>query len=229
MKTSALRSFMRVSVFLFVLALTTSNTWAQIHVNVNQDTFVLSDEAPGHLITMLVNAGYGDLNLYQTLVTIKNNASPSVAGLLTPAFMNALQICPPSSEIFTTLLKDTLAHGISVSISTDGSARYDGIEASTYVGSYPTLQCTIAGVGNASFVHSTDSQLPLNATVVDGPLVGMTTTYKAFCVAWGPLAAPAANAVPTLSECGLILFALLTVASAAFYLRRRQTLQASLP
>jgi len=219
MKTFAVKSFVRGFVLLFVLSLTASGAWAQ-KINVNQDTFVLSNEANGYFITMLINAGYGNLNLYQTLVTIKNNATPSVAGILTPAFMSTLQNCPPGSEIFTTLLKDTVAHGISVSISTDGTARYDDIEGRPFMGSYPTLQSNISGVGNASFTHSTDSQLPLNATVVDGPLAGMTTTYKAFSVAWVPVAAPAANAVPALSEWGLVVFALLTVASAAYVLRR---------
>ncbi len=220
MKTSALKSSLRGLVCLSVLALTASNTWAQM-INVNQDTFVLSNEAPGYFITMLINAGYGDLNFYQTLVTIKNNASPSVAGLLTPAFMTALATCPPRSEIFATKLKDTVAQGISVSISTDGTARYDDVEGRPYTGSYATLQSNIAGVGSAAFVHSTDPNKPLNAFVWQGPLAGMTTTYNAFCVAWGPVAAPAANVVPALSEWGSILFVLLTSASAAYVLGRR--------
>lgn len=217
---SFVRGFVRGLVFLSVLALAASNTWAQ-RINVNQDTFVLSNEAPGYLITMLVNAGYGDLNLYQTLVQIRNDTNPSVDGLLTPAFMLTLRNCPAGAEIFTTRLKDTLAYGISVSISTDGSVRYDDIEGRTYTGSYPTLRSNISAVSSAAFVHSTDPNKPLNATVWQGPLAGMTTTYNAFCVAWGPVAAPALNAVPALSGWGMVLFALLTTAGAAYVLRRR--------
>ena len=36
-------------------------------------TFILSDEASGHLVTKLLAAGYGNMNLYQTLVQIRND------------------------------------------------------------------------------------------------------------------------------------------------------------
>jgi hypothetical protein len=48
-------------------------------------------EGPGKLISSLVAAGYGPLNLYNALVTIQSNANPSVAGVITPAFLAALQ------------------------------------------------------------------------------------------------------------------------------------------
>ena len=219
MRPLALKSLTRSSVLLFVLALTSSSAWAQGRINVNQDTFVLSDEAPGHLITRLIDAGYGNSNLYQVLVAIRQNTNPSVAGLLTPAFMSTLANAPAGAEIFTTPLKDTLANGVSVSISTDGSARYDDIEASTYTGRYPTLQGNIPGVGNVDFVHSTDSQAPLNANVVQGPLAGMTTTYNAFAVAAGSATQP--EAVPTLTGWGMAAFALLIGASGTYCLTGR--------
>lgn len=42
--------------------------------------FVLA-EGPGNLVDALIAAGYGNLNLYQALVEIDNNANPSVAGV----------------------------------------------------------------------------------------------------------------------------------------------------
>ncbi|MGA9624733.1 MAG: hypothetical protein WBQ65_09705 [Bryobacteraceae bacterium] len=51
-------------------------------------TFVLSDEAPGHLIANLVAAGYGTINPYQVLVQLQRNADPSLAvSVITPAFL----------------------------------------------------------------------------------------------------------------------------------------------
>ena len=48
-----------------VLAMATLPASAQktnVKVNQNQDTFVISNEAPGFLITKLINAGYGSDN-----------------------------------------------------------------------------------------------------------------------------------------------------------------------
>jgi hypothetical protein len=121
-------------------------------INVNQDTFVLSNEGPGFLIDQLVNAGYGNENLYQALVQITTGANPSVSSVLTPAFLNSLATCPASSEIFTTQLKDVTSHGVSVSISTDGTVRYDGITGRLYYNEgAPTLTSNISGVGRLAF------------------------------------------------------------------------------
>jgi len=169
-----------------ILALTTLAFAAgsKININVNQDTFVISNEAAGYLINELVKAGYGNDNLYEALLALKADTNGAIDSLLTPAFLSALQNCPASSEIFTTKLRDVTSNGISVSISTDGTARYDDIEGRTYYGTYPTIGTDISGVGRGLFTHSTDSQAPLNAKVIDGPLAGMTTTYNAFAVGW---------------------------------------------
>ena len=158
---------------------------AQINVNMNQDTFVLSNEGPGFLIDQLVNAGYGNLNLYQALSQITADTNPSVSGILTPAFLQNLRDAPAGSQIFTTQLKDVTSQGVSVSISTDGTVRYDDITGRPYYDDgAPTLSSAISGVGRGLFTHSSDSQTPLNAIVVQGPLAGMTTTYSVFGVAW---------------------------------------------
>ena len=184
-----IRGLLLLAGVLSCLSVPLSPLWG-INVIVNQSTFVLSNEGNG-LITQLVNAGYGEYNLYDALVAIQANTDPSVAGLLTPAFLATLQNCPAGAEIFTTRLKTVTSHGVSVSISTDGSARYDNVLGATYYNSFPTLAANISGVGPARFTHSTTSSAPLNATVIQGPLAGMTTTYNAFGVAWaGPPVPP---------------------------------------
>jgi hypothetical protein len=206
------------SAFVLVLAALPARA---IILNVNQDTFVISNEAPGFLITKLINAGHGGDSVYQATVYLAS--LPGVGAILTPAFLNALATCPSSSEIFTTALSQVLANGISVSISTDGSARFDDVEAIPYAGTFPVIQTGNGTVPNVRIVHSTDSAAPLNTTVVDGPLAGMTTSYNAFAVAWALADSPATTpvATPALSQWSMLLLAGMLAGAAALQLRRR--------
>ena len=61
-----MESLIRVFVFLFVLVLTVSSTWAA-----TANIFMLSDERAG-LITNLVNAGYGEYSPRGVLVAISD-------------------------------------------------------------------------------------------------------------------------------------------------------------
>jgi len=206
------------SAFVLVLAALPARA---IILNVNQDTFVISNEAPGFLITKLINAGHGGDSVYQATVYLAS--LPGVGAILTPAFLNALATCPSSSEIFTTALSQVLANGISVSISTDGSARFDDVEAIPYAGTFPVIQTGNGAVQNVRIVHSTNTAAPLNATFVYGPLAGMTTTYNAFAVAWALADSPATTpvATPALSQWSMLLLAGMLAGAAALQLRRR--------
>jgi hypothetical protein len=190
-------------------------------INQNQDTFVISNEAPGFLITKLINAGHGGDSVYQATVYLAS--LPGVGAILTPAFLNALANCPSTSQIFTTTLTQVLANGISVSISTDGTARYDDVEGGPFTGTFPVIQTGNGTVQNVRIVHSTVSTAPLNATVIEGPLAGMTTTYNAFAVAWALANSPATTpvATPALSQWSMLLLAGMLAGAAALQLRRR--------
>ena len=67
---------------------------------------MLTNEGVNGLVSQLISDGYGNYNLYDALVVIQANTNPSVAGIITPAFLAALQNLPPSSAIFTTALKN---------------------------------------------------------------------------------------------------------------------------
>ena len=190
-------------------------------INQNQDTFVISNEAPGFLITKLINADHGGDPVYQATVYLAS--LPGVGAILTPAFLNALANCPSTSQIFTTTLTQVLANGISVSISTDGTARYDDVEGGPFTGTFPVIQTGNGTVQNVRIVHSTVSTAPLNATVIEGPLAGMTTTYNAFAVAWALADSPATTpvATPALSQWSMLLLAGMLAGAAALQLRRR--------
>jgi hypothetical protein len=212
MKTSAVRSLLRTFVFLFVLALTASGAWAA-----TANTFILSDEGAG-LINKLLNAGYGNMNLYQVLVQIVNDTNPSVSGIITPAFLLSLSNCPPSSPLFTTLLS-SIPPGSSVAISDDCTVQFVSIHGASYYNQgAPTLGSDISGVGRGLFTHSADSQTPLTLWQANG------NTYNVFAIGWAT-----AQQVPTMTEWGMVIFALLIAASAACHLGRRRTPQPSLP
>jgi hypothetical protein len=179
-----------------------------INVNVNQDTFMLSNEAPGYGISELVNAGYGNMSLYQTLVQIVDDSNPSVSGILTPQFMQTLQDAPASAQIFTTKLKDVNSQGATIGISTDGTFLTNGvivglgnyttltngdIFGSTYQGKQgiTSLGTVVSSVGSFRLVYNSSG--PLTTWTVNGPLAGMTTTYNVF----GILYMPSATSTPT--------------------------------
>jgi hypothetical protein len=188
-------------------------------VVISNTTFVLSNEGNNGLITELVNGGWGSGNLYQVLVDIVRETNPSVSGVLTPAFLQALQSCPPSSQIFTTTLSSYSSPGTAIAISTDCTVQTVSISGATYSGQAgtTTLATNISGVGPANFTYSTTSS-PLTSwttTVVVDP------TYGVFAIGWtSSQAAP--TVVPALSPFAAILLAVALCAAAIYLMRRRR-------
>jgi len=168
-----------------------------INVTVNQDTFVLSNEAPGYGISALVNAGYGDYNLYQTLVTIQGSTDPSVSGILTDEFLATLQNAPASSQIFTTHLKDVNSQGTAIAINTDGTFQTVSIFGSAYYGDprLTRLSTDVEGVGK--FIMVFNSTGIVTSWTINGPLAGMTTTYNVFGIFYVPSTSQTPTPTPT--------------------------------
>lgn len=204
---------------LLCLSVAVCPVWGIIGVNTSQDPFILSNEGSG-LITQLVNAGYGNMNPCQALVQIDSNTNPSTAGIITPAFLAALQACPPSSQIFTILLKNLNSPGVSLAISTDGTVQTTSVSGATYDNGTNTLGATISGVGLGYFTHSTTSS-PLTSWT--NTVSGVSTTYNVFGVAWAPSQAPsqAPAMVPALSPFAVILLAAGLCAAAMYLMRKR--------
>jgi hypothetical protein len=221
-----MQRFRNVSVLagvLLCLSVAVCPVWGIIAINTSQQTFILSNEGGG-LVTQLVNAGYGTENIYQALVDIVSATNPSVAGTLTPAFLQALFACPPSCQIFTTQLSSLNVPGAAYAISTDGTVQTVSIFGSTYKGQAgtATLVSNISGVGPGSFTYSTTSSPLTSFTVVNGGL-GLTTTYNVFGIAWAPSQAPSQPPamVPALSPLALILLAAGLCAAAMYLMRKR--------
>jgi hypothetical protein len=154
-----------------------------------QDSFILSNEPPGYLIHKLIVAGYGNYNLYDCLVMIRNDTGGS-SQAIPDAFLAALRNAPVTSEIFTIPLNQFDFDG-AVAVSTDGTARIVDIFGQDYTGkpTTTTLRTVTSGVGKTNFVTSNNPQVPLNSwyivTSYYGGVIVITSTYNAFAVAWG--------------------------------------------
>jgi hypothetical protein len=184
-----------------------------INVNVNQHTFVLSNEAPGYAISLLVNAGYANYSLYDTLLAIRADADPSVSSILTDAFLSTVGNAPASAQVFTTKLKDVNSQGATIGISTDGTFLTNGvivglavnyttltsgdIFGSTYQGKQgiTSLDTVVSGAGSFRLVYNSSG--PLTSWTVNGPLAGMTTTYNVFGILYEPSSSASQSPSPT--------------------------------
>jgi len=162
-------------------------------------TFVLSDEAPGHLIANLVAAGYGNFNLYETLVAIQQNTNPSLAGVITPAFLASLGSCPAGDPLFTLQLKNISYSGSAIAVSDDCSVQIRSVQGSSFNGQPGTtsLAVTISGVGPATAVYSTSST-PLTSWEA-APFGGGpgSVTYNVFAILYAPGSPPLAPITST--------------------------------
>ena len=158
-----------------------------------EQTFVLSNEGTNGLITQLVAGGYGKFNLYQTLVTIQGDTDPSVAGIITDAFLGGeLEYLPASSAIFATPLKNFSLGSQGLAISTDGTVQVVNISGRSYYDDgAPALSAEISGVGRGLFTFSSSTGSYLTSFTSGG------TTYNVFAIGW--MAGPA----PRISLAGI--------------------------
>jgi hypothetical protein len=160
-----------------------------ILASTNADSFILSNEPPGYLIHQLIAGGYGNLNLYSTLTYISQESNPTVADIITPAFLHALKSVPAGSPIFTTLLNQVDFDG-AVAISTDGTAQFVEIYGQNYNGTSgtTTLKSSIAGVGYGDFLNSSSGYpnpvTSRNSITGSGSSI-TNTTYNVIGIGWG--------------------------------------------
>jgi hypothetical protein len=163
-------------------------------------TFVLSDEAPGHLIANLVAAGYGNYNVYDALVAIQQQTNPSLAGVITTAFLANLQSCAAGDPLFTVPLKNLSYSGSGIAVSDDCSVQIRSVQGSSFNGQPGTtsLAVTISGVGSATDVASTSST-PLTSWTQNVAVGGgtATVTYNVFAILYTPGSTPLASSTST--------------------------------
>ena len=127
--------------------------------NTSFGTVVLSNEGFGNAIELLINGGYGNLNIYQVLLRIEQNTDPSVSGIITPDFLNTLQSLPSSSQIFTAKLSDYSTTFSTILISTDGTVEPLSMNSANYFGASGTgnMDTIVSGVGTLRAVYNSTS------------------------------------------------------------------------
>jgi hypothetical protein len=199
MKPSRVKSSKLGLVFPFVLTTIALSPVYSGEALRNQDTLILSNEAPGILITRLVHAGYGNFSLYDILVVMQQNTDPSVAGIITPAFLGALRSCPADSPLFTSQIKN-IPEGSSVAISSDCTWQVTNIHAYDYIKKPGTsrLSSNLSGVGKTYFIHATSPDTPL--TSLKHATAGGNAKYNIFAIASGSVARPAPVSTPAMKK-----------------------------
>ncbi|HNX96348.1 MAG TPA: hypothetical protein PKK12_01580, partial [Candidatus Aminicenantes bacterium] len=142
-------------------------------------TFVLTNE--GGLIDDLIAGGYGESNLYETLVAL----APASNGAIPEAFLDTLAACPAGSEIFTAQLHN-FSENWPVCVNSDGTISIQPIYArdvfqkegySTYPNPY------LPGTGRELFTRATAPEHYLRAGVKE-VVGGNVIYYWAFTIAW---------------------------------------------
>ena len=193
MKSLGVKSLRWVFVFQCVLATLVIFPANSGEIGRTLNTLILSDEAPGNLISVLIKTEYGNYNLYQVLLQLQADANPSIAGMITPTFLSALASCPAGSQILSIKLNSFPA-GSSLAISTDGTVQTVNVHANDYYNKHgvSALLSSISGVGDVYFVHSgtqpstADFNMPLTSWTVGD------TAYNVFAIASGSVSTPPA-------------------------------------
>ncbi|MFH1194399.1 MAG: BACON domain-containing carbohydrate-binding protein [bacterium] len=141
-------------------------------------TFVLTNE--GGLIDDLIAIGYGNSNLYETLLCLQDYSG----GIISTEFLETLASCPAGSEIFTANLSNYAGINNPVCVNTDGTVGINGIFGKEYYGreGYETYPENI-GDGSEIFTYATSSEYYIDAGSCSH-VGGTVTYYKAFAIAW---------------------------------------------
>ena len=91
-------------------------------------SFILSNEAPGHLVDTLVAQGHGGETLLQVLGYLKSQSG----GAIPDDFYNKVASAPPGSEVFTATLGNYAWLVGGIEIAADGTAFITNTEAAAY-------------------------------------------------------------------------------------------------
>ncbi len=91
-------------------------------------TFILSNEAPGHLVDHLIALGHGDDTLFEVLSYLKSQSG----GIISDEWYNQLAASLPGSEVFTARLSNYSGLVGGIEIAADGTISIPSVEGSDY-------------------------------------------------------------------------------------------------
>jgi hypothetical protein len=141
-------------------------------------TFIISNEAPGHLVDWLIANGYGDDTLLQVLAYLKSQSN----GAIPDAFYNQVAAAPLGSEVFSARFSNYAGLIGGIEICTDGTVSIPNIEGEDYVGT-PGFTTVLSQEKQFNLTYTQDANhyIDTHTTSYGG---GVIRNYYAFGIAW---------------------------------------------
>jgi len=142
-------------------------------------SFIISNEAPGHLVDYLIAQGHGSETLLQVLSYLKGQSG----GIISDAFYNQVAGAQPGSEVVTaTLINYAGLVGAGIEIAADGTINIPSVEGKNYKGvsGYETAP---SQNGQFVFTYAQDTAhyIYTHGNDYGG---GVSRDYYAFGIAW---------------------------------------------
>ncbi len=141
-------------------------------------SFIVSNEAPGHLVDWLIAQGHGNDTLLQVLSYLKAQSG----GVISDAFYNQVAAAPPGSEVFTARLRNYAGLDGGIEIAADGTINIPNIKAVNYTGR-PGYGTQHSQYLQSSFVYAEDAAHTIYTHGQDYG-GGLIKNYYAFAIAW---------------------------------------------
>ncbi len=141
-------------------------------------TFVLSNEAPGHLVDYLIAQGHGNETLLQVLGYLKAQSG----GVISDEWYNQVAAAPPGSEVFTARLSNYAGIVGGIDIAADGSLYMPSVKGRDYDGA-PGFATAPSQNGEFTFTYTQDvSHYVFTHDMNYGGVI--SKEYYAFGFAW---------------------------------------------
>lgn len=141
-------------------------------------TFIISNEAPGHLVDDLIARGHGNDTLLQVLAHLRAQSG----GAIPAAFYNQVAAAPPGSEMFTARLNSYAGLVGGIEIGADGTVSIPEVEGQAYAG-VPGFTSTSSLDVRFTFTVTQDREryIYTHSNDYGG---GRIRNYYAFGIAW---------------------------------------------
>jgi hypothetical protein len=142
-------------------------------------SFVISNEAPGHLVDVLIAQGHGNKTLFELLGWLKARSG----GVISNQWYNQVAAAPVGSEVFTATFGNYRGLDGGIEIAADGTCYIPAVQAKNYDGQ-PGYASTASQDGQFTFTRSLDvaHNIYTHGHHYGG---GVIRNYYAFTIAWG--------------------------------------------
>lgn len=144
----------------------------------NVTSFIISNEAPGHLVDWLIADGHGSETLIQVLAYLKAQSG----GVISEAFYNQVAGAVPGSELFIATLSNYAGLVGGIEIGADGTISIPNVQGQDYdkVSDYMT-SAGQSGQFNFTYTWNAEKYIYTHTNEYGG---GVVRDYYAFGIAW---------------------------------------------